>query len=227
MQANVPPIVMAVEEEEEEEDLDDTQTVIDVQEREREEAEAVAEGGGERRVEEQEEEEVDEFELAWQDPVGQWIGGGGGGVRRSPPPRRPPAAPAQPAAAPAAGRPPVLTEIENPAPVIDREYICAVDDNYMGHGDYLPGLEDPVLPKDYFVIFEEGIKSDYVEGIGNCCVLACVQDGAVLESKSSCEYPNNWDGFMTLTFYTDHQAVIYPRADDSLAIINLLVNHYA
>ena len=114
--------------------------------------------------------------------------------------------------------------VPNPAPILPPQFQCFTDNSFRGHGNF-PGDDDNLIGDDYTLIFEEGVRSDYIEGIGSCCVLAYIRKDRTLDNKFLCEYPANWDGHLTLNLYNNHQAPIRP-ARDCLAILNVIVNHF-
>jgi hypothetical protein len=181
------------------------------------------------------------------DPVDATAGGGpvdpavvaGGGpldpAVAAPPVAAPPVA-APPVAAPPVAAPPVappvdpnldMWDVRNPAAPLPENFVCATETSLRGHSEFHPPAGKYVLPDEYFILFEEGVKSDYIEGVGPCCVMAWVKDGSPVDKKSGCEYPVCWNGVMTLSFYDNHQAIITPAIDNSLVTLNLLVNHYS
>ena len=153
--------------------------------------------------------------------------------RRGPDP--PIAGPADPAlAAPdppvAAPDPPIavpapLRNIPNPAARPETEFYALVDNPHRGHADFVPD-GDVLVSDTYTVLFEEGNRTDFVEGLGLCCVLAHIRKDVPLYQKYVCEYPVYWDGHITLSLYDSHLAPISPTRD-SLATISLLVNHFS
>ena len=123
-----------------------------------------------------------------------------------------------------AGTDPSFREIDNPEPILSTNFVAFTDDPFVGHGTFV--AEDEVLvSNNYTVVFEGGVKSDYIEGIGPCCVLAYLRKDRSLDKKFICEYPKNWDGNISLSLYNHHQVPIVPT-NDCLSVINVIVNHF-
>ena len=118
-------------------------------------------------------------------------------------------------------------DVPNPEPVKLGYYTAAIDEAFRGHADFNP--EPPnnsLVPPDYTVVFEEGSRTDYIAGVGPCCVLAYVRENQPLDNKYTCEYPPNWDGGITLSLYNNHQASITPTRN-CLALLSVQVCHSA
>ena len=122
------------------------------------------------------------------------------------------------------GPDPSFREIENPAPILPTNFVALIDEPFVGHGTF--EAEDEVLvSSNYTVVFEGGVRSDYIEGIGPCCVLAYLRGDRSLDKKFICEYPKNWDGNISLSLYNHHQVPIVPT-NDCLSVINVIVSHF-
>ena len=118
----------------------------------------------------------------------------------------------------------VTIQVPNPAPILPPNFECLVDNPFVGHADF-DNDDEYLVASDYAVVFEEGVRADYIEGIGSCCVLAYARSNVGLDKKFLCEYPEYWDGSLTLSLYDNHQSPVSP-ANDCLSVLSIIVNHF-